>query len=112
MALRAALEGRGEELLEKAIEKATAGDTAVLVALLSRLIPKAKPESDLIELPLQSENPSARAMQLVSAALSGEIAPSVAAELIQAITNAVKVREADELQERLEKLEARLCADG
>jgi len=110
LALREALEGQGEELLKKAIEKATAGDTAILVALLSRLIPKAKPESDLIEISLQSQSPSSQAMQLVSAALCGEIAPSTAAELIQAITNAVKVREADELQERLEKIEARLCA--
>lgn len=112
MALREALEGRGEELLEKAIERATAGDTAVLIALLARLVPKAKPESDLIELSPQSESPSTQAMQLVSAALSGEIAPSTAAELVQAITNAVKVREADELQERLERLEARFCAGG
>ncbi len=110
MALREALEGRGEELLEKAIEKAVAGDTAVLIALLARLVPKAKPESDLIELPSRSESPSAQAMQLVSAALSGEIAPSIAAELIQAITNAVKVREADEIQGRLEKLESRFYA--
>jgi hypothetical protein len=111
-ALRDALEGRGPELVDKAVEMALNGDTAVLVALLSKLIPRVRPESSLIEFPLSSEKPTGQAMQLLSATLSGEISPSTAAELIQAMTNAVKVREADELQERLERLEARFCAGG
>lgn len=106
-ALRDALEGRGPELVDKAVEIALNGDTAVLVALLSKLIPRVRPESSLIEFPLSSEKPAGQAMQVLAATLSGEIPPSTAAELMQAITNAVKVREADELHERLERLEAK-----
>jgi len=43
-ALRRALEGRADELLAKAVEEALKGNSGVLIALLSRLIPNLKPE--------------------------------------------------------------------
>ena len=111
-ALREALESRGEELLSKAVEKALEGDAAILLALLSKLVPKLKPESLPIDGSIVGRNPTEQAIALVSSTLAGEIAPSVAAELIQSLACAVKIKEADELRVRIEALEARLNANA
>lgn len=105
-ALRDALEGRADALLEKAVEKALDGDSALLVALLSRLIPKLKPESPALGSPIVADGTTGQAFGVISAALNGALSTSAAAELLQAISSAVRIREADELQARVERLEA------
>jgi hypothetical protein len=107
-ALREVLECRGEELLSKAVERALEGDTAVLITLLSKIIPRLKPESLVIESPIVGSNPFEQATALVASTLSGKIAPSVAAELMQSLANAVRIEEACELRARIEALESRL----
>jgi hypothetical protein len=107
-ALREALECRGEELLSKAVERALEGDTAVLITLLSKIIPRLKPESLVIESQIVGSNPVEQATALVASTLSGNISPSVAAELMQSLANAVKIEEAGELRARIEALESRL----
>lgn len=104
-ALREALESRGEELLSKAVERALGGDTTVLIALLSKVIPRIKPESVAIENNISGRSPTEQATAIVSSALSGNLAPSIASELLQSLACAVKVREADELLSRIERLE-------
>jgi len=104
-ALRRALEGRADELLAKAVEEALTGNSAVLVALLSRLIPSLKPETVF----LQKVNPegtlSEQAAQIVSSALAGQISPSTASELLASLANAQRIKEADELEVRIDRLE-------
>ena len=104
-ALREALECRGEELLGKAVEKALEGDTTVLIALLSKIIPRVKPESAAIENNISGRSPTEQATAIISSALSGSLAPSIASELLQSLACAVKVREADELRSRIKRLE-------
>jgi len=104
-ALRRALEGRADELLAKAVEEALKGNSAVLIALLSRLIPNVKPESTFLE----SANPegtlSEQAAQIVSSALAGQISLSTASELLASLANAQRIKEADELEARIGRLE-------
>ena len=111
-ALREALESRGEELLSKAVEKALEGDAAILLALLSKLVPKLKPESIFITNSVEVGSLTERAEHLVSKALSGAISPTVAAELLQALACAAKVRDSDELIERVRRLEGQLSASN
>jgi len=104
-ALRRALEGRADELLAKAVEEALKGNSAVLIFLLSRLIPNVKPESTFLE----SANPegtlSEQAAQIVSSALAGQISLSTASELLASLANAQRIKEADELEARIGRLE-------
>jgi hypothetical protein len=111
-ALRDMLEGRAEELVEKAVERALSGDTAILLALLSKLVPKLKPESSAITNSAEAGSLTERAEHLISQALSGGISPTAAAELLQALACAVKVRDSDELIERVRRLEGQLSASN
>jgi hypothetical protein len=77
----------------------------VLIALLSKVIPRIKPESVAIENNISGRSPTEQATAIVSSALSGNLAPSIASELLQSLACAVKVREADELLSRIERLE-------
>lgn len=111
-ALRRALEGRADELLAKAVEEALKGNTAVLVALLSRLIPNAKPESTFLENTNPDGTMSEQAAQIVSSALAGQISPSTASELLGSISGALRIKEADELAERIDRLERIIHANA
>jgi len=111
-ALRDMLEGRAEELVEKAVERALSGDTAILLALLSKLVPKLKPESSFITNWVEVGSLTEHAEHLVSKALSGAISPTVAAELLQALACTARVRDSDELMERVRRLEGQLGANN
>lgn len=108
VALRAALEGRADVLLAKAVEKALEGDTAVLNTLLSKLIPNLKPETCYIKTCVTGCTPTEQATAIVNSVFSGEMAPSVAVELLNSLTYSMKVKESDELRIRLETLEKKL----
>jgi len=103
--LRRALEGRADELLAKAVEEALKGNSAVLLALLSRLIPSVKPESVFLENVNREGTLSEQAAQIVSSALAGQISPSTASELLGSLANALRIKEADELEVRIGRLE-------
>ena len=111
-ALRDILEGKAEQLVEKAVERALSGDTAILLALLSKLVPKLKPESSFITNSADAGSLTERAEHLISQALSGGISPTVAAELLQALACTAKVRDSDELMERVRRLEGQLGANN
>jgi len=104
-ALRAALEGQADELLAKAVEEALKGNSAVLIALLSRLIPNLKPESAFLENVSPEGALSEQAAQIVSSTLAGQISPSTASELLGSLANAQRIKEADELEVRIDRLE-------
>ena len=112
VALRRALEERAEELLAKAVEEALKGNTAVLVALLSRLILNAKSESTFLENTNPDGTPSEQAAQIVSSALAGQISPSTASELLGSLVSALRIKEADELEVRIDRLERIIDANA
>ena len=105
------MEGRADELLAKAVEKALEGDTAVLIMLLSKLIPTVKSETSLVKNYLVGCTPTEHATAIVNSVFSGEMAPSVAVELLNSLAYSMKVKESDELRIRLETLEKKLNVD-
>ena len=103
--LRLALEEKAEELLEVIIERAMKGDAQMQRVLLGRLIPPAKPESSLQSFYLPEGSLSEQAGAVIQAVGRGELPTSNAHELLSAISLSLKIRETEELEQRVGKLE-------
>ena len=98
-----------EALTTKAIELALAGDTAALSACLARITPPLKGQAAPIHLEMPaSGNLLDQAQRILQAATDGTIAPDIASQLMQALSTMAKVREIDELEQRLAALEQEL----
>jgi hypothetical protein len=110
--LRAALEGRSDELLEQAVASAKAGDTAVLTFLLGRILPAPRPETAPVTVALPEGSLADRAEALVEAAADGSLPASVAGELLAGLGVVGRLKELGELTKRLEALEARSGGEG
>jgi len=114
LALQKLLDGEGEVILRKAIELAKAGNRHALKLCLERLLP---PRKDLpVELALPNiEGPQdlIKALSAVLAAVSGgELTPGEALPLGQLLEAMRRSIEVNNLDERLEQLEARLSLEG
>ena len=103
--LRLALEEKAEELLEIIIERAMKGDAQMQRVLLGRLIPPVKPESSLQSFYLPGGSLSEQANAVVQAVGRGELTTSNAHELLSAISLSLKIKETEELEQRVGKLE-------
>ena len=103
--LRLALEEKAEELLEIMIERAMKGDTQMQRVLLGRLMPPAKPESTLQSFYLPEGSLSEQADAVIQAVGKGELPTSHAYELLSAISLSLKIKEAEELEKRVGRLE-------
>ena len=106
--LRIALEERAEELLDIVIDRAMQGDAQMQRILLGRLIPPAKPESLAQSFNLPDGNFTKQAQAIIKATSKGEINPSAASELLSAITSSIKIKESEELEQRIQQIEERV----
>ena len=106
--LRLALEEKAEELLEIIIDVAMKGDTQMQRVLLGRLIPPAKPESLAQSFNIADGSFTKQAQAIIKATSHGEINPSVANELLSAITSSIKIKESEELEQRIQQIEERV----
>ena len=103
--LRLALEEKAEELLENIIERAMKGDAQMQRALFGRLIPPAKPESSLQSFYLPEGSLSEQATAVIQAVGRGDLPTSNAHELYLQLVLVWKIRETEELEQRVGKLE-------
>ena len=94
------------------VEKAQEGDTAAAALLFSRTLPPMRPMSDSPEVPLSGSTLDERAEAVTSAALSGQISPTGATELMGLLTQQARIHEVSELAERLERIENALKLEG
>ena len=108
--LRLALEEKAEELLEIIIKRAMKGDAQMQRVLLGRLIPPAKPESSFQSFYLPEGSLSEQASAVIQAAGRGELPTSNAHELLSAISLGLKIKEAEDLEARVGKLEEKMIA--
>lgn len=108
--LRAAIQGDAEQIIQSLITQAKGGDTAAAKLLLDRVCPALKPEAQAVDLEqLATGSLIEKAGAVLSAAGAGELAPDVAAQLVQSVATLAKVAEIDQLQQRLESLEKLLA---
>ena len=109
LAVEALIEGKAEELANKALELALAGDSTLLRALLNNVAPRRRDRTVEFELPkitTAAEACAASAAVLVACA-DGILTPSEAREFQELITKHVCIIEVAEIEAcRLEKLEA------
>ena len=104
--LRSRLESRSDDLIDSAIDRALQGDSGLMKALLGRLVAPAKAETIPVSFTLPDGSLTDQAHAVMQAVSSGVIAPSTAGELLTALGKVAKIREADDLLVRLERLEA------
>lgn len=95
------------EIIAKQIELAKAGDVQAAKLLLDKLIPNAKPTAELVGIPgvQNAQGLAAKAEAIIAAAVSGEIPTDTAQELIQSLAGLSKIKEIDELEQRIKNLE-------
>ena len=105
--LKRRLDAAAPDLLDQAITQARSGDPHMMRLLLGRVLPSPKAESAaMIELTGKSLTDHASA--ILKAATTGDLSPSAATELLTGLSAAAKIREADEVIERVKRLEERL----
>ena len=105
--LRQAIEGEAEAIIKAMIEQAKAGDMQAAKALLDRVLPALKPESQAIHLPelVAAGTMAEKARAAIDAAGAGAVSPSAASDLVAAIAGLARVVEVTALQQRLDELE-------
>jgi hypothetical protein len=108
-ALEALIEGQGEALGAKAVEKALDGDSTMLRALLSTLVAPRRERTVEFELPKIESAPDARkaSSAVISACAAGELSPHEATEIMGLISTHVRTIEVAELEVRLTAVEKR-----
>lgn len=105
--LRRAIGDEINDILLIVIEQAKAGDLTASKLLLDRVLPSLKPEAQTIQLSELSGGGDLldKAGAIIHAAGNGDIAPDVAAQLIGAVSTLGRIKEINELEQRLDLLE-------
>jgi hypothetical protein len=108
-AVQELIDGQAEALGAKAIEKALEGDSNMLRALLSRIVPAQRARTVELELPNIETAAEARAAStaVLAACTRGEISPAEASEILALIATLVRIIEATDLEARQVALEAK-----
>ena len=104
--LRASIAAHVPAIVKKLVEQAAAGDVGAARLLLERAIPPLKATEEPLRVALPAGTLSAQGQAVVSAIASGELAPAQGAALLASLGSLVKLTEADELERRIESLEA------
>lgn len=107
LALEEILEGEGEAITRKLIERAKAGDMVAIRLCMDRLYPPRREEPVLLELPkIETAHDIVSAFQTVTSALSeGKITTSQAVNVLGVLEYGRKSIETLELARRVEELE-------
>jgi hypothetical protein len=107
LAIEKLLDGEGEEITRKAIEKAKEGDMAAIRVCLDRIAPPRKDRHIAFSLPKMQKASDAVAASaaMVDAASSGDLTPLEAGELIKIVESYACTLQASDFEERLERLE-------
>ena len=107
-AIEALIDGQGEALGAKAVEKALEGDSTMLRALLSTLVPRRERTVEF-ELPKIESAADARkaSSAVITACAAGELSPHEASEIMGLISTHVRTIEVAEIEARLTAVEKR-----
>jgi len=100
------------EILKVLVDKAKDGDSQSAAVLLSRVLPPLRPVSEGQAIHAAGETLADRAEAVAAAALTGDLAPSTAGELMGVLAGQARIIETSELAARLERIEAALKITG
>ena len=94
------------DILKQLIDDSKGGDTQAALAVLKYSLPSVKPEATKLNLDAANAPTLTDKAELIAeAALTGKCCSSVASQLIGALTNVSKIKEVDDIIERLKVLE-------
>lgn len=98
----------GSDVAQVVIDKAREGDIQAATLVLSRLAPVLRPRAEAVQFELDTEAPlTAQAKQVLDAVAQGKVDPDTGRMLIEAIKSFAVLKEIDEFESRLERLEGR-----
>jgi len=106
------LEGEAETITRKCIDLALEGDLVALRLCLSRVVPVKRERTIELDLPgLEGSQDALRAIgKVIEAVGCGAITPSEGASVASLLETHRRTFEVEELERRLEALEAQVCA--
>lgn len=104
--LRHAIEADLPDIISAMVDSATQGDTAAAKLLLDRTIPAMKPIAQTATVDSLQGTLSEQGDVIVSAMGDGAITPEQAQQMLAGLASLSKIREVDELVQRIEQLEA------
>ena len=104
--LRAAIAQHVPTILERLVAAALQGDTGAARLLLERVCPPLKAAEEAAPLALPDGSLSEQGRTVLGAVATGTLAPGQGAALLGAIGTLARVVEVDELERRIEALEA------
>ena len=112
VAAEALLDGESEALTRRCIDLAMEGDPTALRLCLSRILPVRREHTIELDLPtLEGSQDSLRAIGTVLEAVgAGMITPSEARDVASLVETYRRTFEVEELEHRIEALEAQQCA--
>jgi hypothetical protein len=99
-ALRELLTPHAKDLIEKTVELAKSGDTTALRLCLERIVAPSRAKDEAVVVEQVGNTLSGRAQAIVNTSLTGQITPSEAATLLQALATQARITEAEELESR------------
>lgn len=106
-AVREAIADELPAILGALRRRALEGDVAAATALLDRCLPKLKPTHGEVEIPGAGKTLAERAEAIAAAALSGELQPDTASDLMNLLASQARIKEVAELEARITALEER-----
>lgn len=105
------LQGQAEALLQKAIDDALGGDSAVMKTLLDKLMPSPKDRPVSVALPAMKEAGDLPKMtaRLLSAVAGGELTPLEAAGISKTVEAHRNALELADIEQRLTEIEKKMA---
>jgi polyhydroxyalkanoate synthesis regulator phasin len=105
--LRAAISEHLPEIIQQLVEKARGGDTQAARLLLERVLPPVKAVEPTVEIDIpEGVGLTEQGEAIVRAVATGMIAPGQGGALLSGLGSVAKLKEIDELEKRIEALEA------
>ena len=106
--LRKSIMSDAPEILARLVDAAKAGDVQAARLILERVLPPIKPMEQAVELQMSDSGTlTEQGRAVLMAVAAGELAPGQGAALLASLGTLAKLTEVDELERRIEALEAR-----
>jgi hypothetical protein len=105
--LRAAVGKDFDAIVKAVIDQAKAGDMTAASLLLARVVPAVRPIQEPVKIVMAGETLTEKAASILDAVTRGELSPSDGKLLLDGLAGVAKITEIDELNKRVEALEAR-----
>jgi hypothetical protein len=103
--LRHAIAEKLPQIIDRLVVAALAGDVSAASLLLARCLPPLRPESPALAVTKKAGTMAERAEQIATEMLAGNLSPTAAGELMNAIATQARVTEISEIEQRIAALE-------